>query len=266
MTKLYRMPDLPIEYVRYLDNNPYYIIFMEKYFIKRVINKKVNVDVLCKIADLEIEGFNNHKKVFIDDCEEFIYLNAPYLNNHTEMIATLQKMIVQEILSSFAYLFTHLRVANKKGLNPHDIKFSNYKMSPDGNPIFTDFDFSFYQCESTQLNIQTPIFEQLNEFVKTVDLKDPKVLNLNDKMLALKMLFQALSNTYAYECNPKEYIDTLRNSYNALKSKYYIDPKVDEYIISILYEFNPPQEDDYFIDTIINPLLEGGLELKKTAN
>lgn len=264
MTKLYRMPDLPIEYVRYLYDNPDYIIFMEKYFIKRVINKGVNADVLCKIADLEIEGFNNHKKVFIDDCEEFIYLNAPYLNNHTEMIATLQKMIIQEILSSFAYLFTHLRLANKKGLNPYDVKFSNYLISPEGNPIFTDFDFSFYQCESTQLNIQTPIFEQLNEFVKTVDLRDPRVLNLNDKMLALKMLFQSLSNSYEW-VNTSD-IDILRTSYKVFKSKYYIDPKVDEYIRSILNDFNPPQEDDYFIDTIINPLLKGGLELKKTAN
>lgn len=264
MAEIYRMPDLPIDYIRYLDDDPDYIILFEKYFIKRIRNKSHNIHVLCDIADLEIEGFNNHKRVFLDDCEESIYLNAPYLKDHTDMVESLQKMILQEILKSFKYLFTNLHSAHENEFNPFDVKFSNYLMSPEGIPIFIDFDFSFYQGRFTFAdNTQTTIF-QLNEFVKDINLKDIKVLNLNDKMLALKMLFKSLSNIYV--CKYTSDIDLLRNTYNIFKSKYIIDPKIDEYIQSILYEYNPPKEDDYFIDTIIDPFLDGGLILKKTSN
>ncbi|MGM9834688.1 MAG: hypothetical protein ACI31M_02785 [Bacilli bacterium] len=266
MGKIHIMPDLPMDYIRYLYNNPDYMIFKEQYFIKRIFigrkesKESINIETLADISDLNIDGFNNHKRMFIDDCEQFIYLNAPYLANHQDMITSLQKMNIQDKLSSFKYLFNHLNLAHQNELNPFDIKFSNYLMSLDNKPIFIDFDFCFYQGKCTLSGAPNTIF-QLNNFTKNNSIDDSKVLNLNDKMLALKMLFQALSGIYEW----KKYddINILRESYLAFIKNYNIDPEVDNYIRSILYDFNTPKEDDYFIDTIVDPLLDGGITLKK---
>lgn len=80
MTTLKVMPDLPIELVRFNNNDSDQIIFDERYFIKKIVTKESNTKILTSLCELNIEGFNNHKKIFTDESGQYLYLISAYLD------------------------------------------------------------------------------------------------------------------------------------------------------------------------------------------
>lgn len=249
MTTLKIMPDLPIELVRYNNDKHNQIIFDERYFIKKIFTSNANIDVLSSLCDLNIEGFNNHKKIFIDESEMFIYLIAPYLDDYKNTYETITTMSFKDIVALFRIMLERLKLSHEQGFNPYDIKYSNYLLDKDNQPVFTDFDFSFYK----------KIFTGSKEKIE----KSRIWLITYDKMQILKLFFQSISSSFSEDiCKYTNLYDLLRYFYTNLEKKYLLPKDVEEYLDDLILREMLLKENDYFIENLINPL-EKGLELKR---
>lgn len=260
MTDLRIMPDLPIELVRYNNNIQDQIIFDERYFIKKIITSDYNIDVLSALCNLDIEGFNNHRKIFIDESGLYLYLIATYLDGYKDTLETILTMSSKERITLFKTMLERLSLAHKEDFNPYDIKYSNYLLDKDNKPVFTDFDVSFYKGESTYKGAHIH-FEPNFDFTKQENLRDNLVIN--DKMEILKLFLHSLTSSFFMDdFQAKDLYDFLNFFYIKLK-KYFIIPKeVEEYLSDIILKGMLPQENDYFIENLITPL-EKGIELKR---
>lgn len=248
MTTLKIMPDLPVELVRYNNDNPNQIIFDERYFIKKIFTSDANIDILASLCYLNIEGFNNHKKIFIDENGNFIYLIAPYLDDYKDTYETIITMSFKDIVALFKIMLERLISAHQKDFNPYDIKYSNYLLNKDNQPVFTDFDFSFYKG----------IFTGSKEKIE----KSMIWLINYDKMQILKLFLQSISSSFTEDiCKYTNLYDLLRYFYTNLKKKYHLPKDVKEYLDDIMLKEMVLKEEDYLIESLIKPL-EKGLELK----
>ncbi len=251
------MRDLPIELIRYNNDNPEQIIFDEKYFIKKV-SSACDIETLSSLCNLDIEGFNNHKKIFIDENEIFIYLVAPYLKAHKDLSKEILTMSPKDIITLFRIMLERLIPANQQDFNPYDIRYSNYLLDENKQPIFTNFAFCYYK-EKGSYGPFIPSFD----FEKQNSLKDN--LLLHDKMEVLKLFLQSMSSSFDLDnflkSGTHNLYDFLAYFYNNLKEKYVLPQEVDEYLSDLIFKKMVPKEDDYFIEHLIDPL-EKGLELK----
>ena len=101
----------------------------------------------------------------------------------------------------------------------------------------------------------------LKEFNKDSSDLSKENLVLNDKMLVLDMLLTSL-------CPPTYYIMALSLreimfQYKDLLKKYELDPSIKEYLSDIILDKMAPHQDDYFIENLIDPLMEKEPVLKK---
>lgn len=259
MTTLKIMPDLPIELVRYNNGDSGQIIFDERYFIKKIFTSDANIEVLSSLCNLNIEGFNNHRKIFIDESGLYLYLIATYLDDYKNTFKTILTMSSKEIITLFKIMLERLTLAHKKDFNPYDIKYSNYLLDKDNKPVFTDFDFSFYREKSTYKGTYID-FEPSYDFKKTSSIKDNLVIN--DKMEVLKLFLHSLSSSfYIGDFHAMDLYDFLNYFYIKLKTGFIIPKEAEEYLDDLIFKKMLPKESDYFIENLINPL-EKGLELK----
>lgn len=253
MTNLKIMPDLPIELVRYNNDNPCQIIFDERYFIKKLSINDCNIETLTSICNLNIEGFNNHRKILIDESEQYLYLIAIYLKEYKDTYNSISTMSLKDIVTLFKIMLERLIPAHQNDFIPYDIKYSNYILDKDNKPVFTDFDFSFYQGKST-----------LIESIPNLDCSKNNLI-LHDKIEVLKLFLQSISSSFDLDSFLKNgsynLYDFLAYFYTNLKAKYILPQEVDEYLNDLIFKKMLPEEDDYFIKHLINPL-EKGLELK----
>lgn len=264
MTNLRIMPDLPDELVRYNNDNMYQIIFKETYFIKKLFADECNIEALSSICNLDIDGFNSHKRIFIDESGRYIFLVAKYLDEYEykDTYETILNMSLEEILTLFKIMLERLKPAHQEDFNPYDLEYGNYLLDKDNKPVFTDFDCSFCKGECTY---KSPYehFEPRFDFEKQSSLRDSLVIN--DKMKILKLFLQSISSSFELEEFSKRGIvnlyEYLAYFYKNLQEKFILPQEIDEYLKDIIINKMLPKEDDYFIKNLINPL-EKGLELK----
>lgn len=258
--KLPIMPDLPSDYVRFLNDNPEHIIFDERFFIKKVFANEYDPQVLQQLQTLKIPNYNNPQKLFIDENYTYLYIVSKYLKNTQSFLSFINNCSKKEILLLYKTLLTNLKEAHQKEFIPYDIDFRNYLIDENNQPIFIDFDISLYQGKKTWLMLQRTIFE-LKDFQKNSSNLSKENLILNDKMLVLNMLLLNLCppNFYYLTLGLKEVI----LQYKALLDKYEIDQSVKEYLNDIIINKMAPQPEDYFIENLIDPLIEKQPTLKK---
>lgn len=260
MMNLPIMPDLPTEYIRYLNDNENHIILDERIFIKKLFAGEYNIDVLQQLNSLKIPNYNAPSKLFIDESNTYLYVASKYLKGYQNLFSYLKNCSTKEKLLLYKKLLTSLKEAHENDFIPYDIAFRNYLVSEDKQPIFIDFDISLYKNKSTWLMLKRTLFS-LKEFSKdSYDLSKENLV-LNDKMLVLNMLLTSL-------CPPTYYIMTLSLreimfQYKVLLSKYELDPGIKEYLSDIILGKMAPHQDDYFIENLIDPLMEKEPVLKK---
>lgn len=253
------IPDLSSKLTRFNNDNPNQIIVDEERFIKKILANDCNINVLFSLCSLNLEGFNNHKDLFLDYDYEHIALVAPYLKEYKDTYKTILTMSLEEIITLFRIMLERLILAHQNGFNPYDLKYSNYLLDKDNQPVFTDFDFSFYKERCTSKFFSGKNFD----FEKQDSLRDN--LLINDKLEILKLFLHSISSSFDLDSFLKSgshnLYDFLTYFYNNLKTKYVLPQEVDEYLSDLIFKKMLPKEDDYFIDHLINPL-EKGLELK----
>lgn len=258
MTKLDIMPDLPIELVRFNNDIYHQIIFNETYFIKKIPTEEYNIDVLSSICNLNIEGFNNHKKIFIDESGLYLYLIASYLDGYKDTYETIIYMSSNDILALFRIMLERLKPAHEQNFNPYDLKYSNYLLDKNNQPVFTDFDVCYYKEKGTY-----GPFEPSFEFEKQSSLRDNLVIH--DKMEILRLFLQSISSSFDLDKFSKngtiDLYEFLKYFYKNLQEKFILPKEVKEYLDDLIFKNMLPKESDYFIEHLINPL-EKGLELK----
>ena len=225
------MPDLPLDYCYRLYNDDDYIVFDNRIFIKRIDLLSINVDTLYKMKDLDIPGFNTHKKIFIDESMEFIYLLSPYLGNHKQLLDIIRTSNTKEILSIYKKMLENVKLAHENGLNPYDIKYTNYLLDENNNPIFIDFDFSVFNGNKS-FNIDLSLehtFFPLHKF--NLQELDRKAYNLHDKLTILNMIIQSLNNTIYGSYGT---LETIEDGLYILTKDNKVDPNVINHINSIV--------------------------------
>lgn len=259
MTKLNIMPDLPIDNIRLNNNNENQIILDEKFFIKKMRVTECDSEVLASLCNLNIEGYNNHKKIFIDENGMFIYLMAPYLKEYKDVSQEILTMSSKEILELFRLILERLIPAHQEGFNPFDIRYSNYLLDKNNQPIFTNFALCYYKEKGTY-GLAEPNFD----FEKQKSLRDNLVIH--DKMEILRLFLQSISSSFDLDKYSKNGIidsyELLKYFYANLKKKFIISKDVEEYLDDLIFKKMLPKENDYFIESLIKPL-EKGLELKR---
>ena len=252
MTTLKVMPDLPIELVRFNNKDSDQIIFDERYFIKKIVTKESNTKILTSICELNIEGFNNHKKIFTDESGQYLYLISAYLDEdgYKDTFKTIQTMSPKEIIILFKIMLERLMLAHQNDFNPYDIEYSNFLLDKDNKPVFTDFNCSFYKGECTYIS------SSLKHG------KSKEWLITYDKMEILKLFLKSISSSFDKDIYYDENLyEILKYLFIKLKVKYILPQEVDEYLSDLIFKKMVPKEDDYFIEHLIDPL-EKGLELK----
>ncbi len=258
MSKIPIMPDLPYEFIEYFENKKDLMIFDGRIFIKRVFKEDVHPEVLYDLTKINIPHFNLPRRVFIDEYNFYCFLLSDYLKNHQTLYSYLKSANEQDILRLFNTLLSDLKNAHNQGLNPFDISIYNYLIDKEGTPSFIDFDISFYNNQSTCTNFNKTIFDISYFNQDNKDFKESNLI-LNDKMLLLGMLLQSLVSKYSIYPIEKD----LPNTLELLQSKYQLSKDILSYLENILIKRKIPNKDDYFLDTLINPLLDTGLVLKK---
>lgn len=252
------MPDIPWEFSYYFNNNHYLIVIDNHSFVKRLFVSDVNATPLWNLKTLDLEHFNTHKRMYIDEFGFYYYLVAPFLDKHLVLSDAIKTMSPQDILRLFKTMLSDLEEAHKHELHPFDITPYNYLINPDNKPIFIDFDHSFYQGEPTSKDTKETFFD-ITYFGKDKnELTDSNIV-LNDKILLLGILINSLCSTFYHYNTPT----TLKDSLDQLKAKYNISKEVLDYLESIIIKKQIPSRDDYFIDTIINPLIDTSSTLTK---
>lgn len=257
------MPDIPWDFARFHQNNKNLIIFNNSTFIKKLYIEDCEINTLLKLCNFVLEGFNCHKKVLIDENEMYIYLLSKYLNekDYKDPISYCRGLTPNKILDMYNQMANNLKRAHDVRFNPFDIKYSNYLVDSNGNPIFIDFDTSYYEEVQTcpQLNGRTMF--NLDDFDLS-ELSNQEALNFHDKLLMLNMLLQSLSK--CYDNSKENNVKQLEESLDNVLKMYLVDSAIINYIISITKEHQVISDDDYFSSTIIEPMINEGIMLKKT--
>ncbi len=258
MEKIPIMPDIPWDYAYHFQNINDLIVLNNQTFIKKIFITDVNIEPLLNLKSFNLTHFNPHRRIFVDEFYTYYFLLSPFIKNSTSLHEALAKMNIQEILKLFKTLLIDLQKAHKQNFYPFDIKFSNYLINEQGEPIFIDFDHSFYQSKYTS-NSTPKTFFDLSFFNRNSNDPNPSNLMLNDKCLLLAMLIGSLLNKYFEYPNP----NTLENDLINLEMKYHLTKDIINYLEDIIINRFTPDKDDYFLDTLINPLLEISPKLTK---
>lgn len=258
MSNIPIMPDIPWDYAYHFQDMKDLIVLNDRIFIKKVYITDVNVEPLLKLKDFNLEHFNTHRRLCVDEFYTYYFLISPFIKNSTPLHEALSKMNPQEVLQMFKILLTDLQKAHTQELYPFDIKFSNYLIDENGNPTFIDFDHSFYQGKYT-CNGEAKTFFDLSYFNRNPKEVSDTNLMLNDKCLLLAMLIGTLLNKYFMYPNP----NTLADEVIELQMKYHLTKDIVSYLEDIIINKFVPNKDDYFVDTLINPLLDISSRLEK---
>lgn len=252
------MPDIPWDYAYYFQDMSDLIVLNNQTFIKKVFISDVNIKPLLGLKDFHLEHFNPHKRVCVDDFYTYYFLISPFIKNSTPLHTALTKMTMQDVLRLFKTLLSDLQKAHEQDFYPVDIKFTNYLINEQGEPVFIDFDHSFYQGEYTSSGNFKAFFD-LSYFNQNPNEATPSNLRLNDKCLLLAMLIGTLLNKYFMYPNPH----TLHDDIVRLQIKYHLTKDIISYLEDIVIYRFAPAKDDYFIDTLIDPLLDISSRLTK---
>ena len=92
------MPDLPTEYIRYLNDNENHIILDERIFIKKLFAGEYNIDVLQQLNSLKIPNYNAPSKLFIDESNTYLYVASKYLKGYQNLFSYLKNCSTKEKL------------------------------------------------------------------------------------------------------------------------------------------------------------------------
>lgn len=258
MTDIPIMPDIPWDYAYYFQDMQDLIVLGDKTFIKKVFITDVNVKPLLELKDFHLEHFNTHYRLCIDEFYTYYFLISPFIKNSKPLHEVVTKMNPQEILKLFKTLLSDLQKAHEQELYPFDIKFSNYLINENGEPIFIDFDHSFYKGEYTSKSNPNAFFD-LSYFNRNPKEATAPNLMLNDKCLLLAMLIGSLLNKLFMYPNP----NTLEDDLIRLQMQYHLTKDIISYLEDIIINRFIPEENDYFIDTLIDPLLDISSKLTK---
>ena len=256
--KLPIMPDIPLEYVQYLnEHNPHLMIFNERNFIKRIDAKYANIDALLDLKNLKLEGTNTPLKIFISEDYQFIYFITRYLENY-KSLCSITEMNEKDILLIFKKIFEYLSIAHQHNFNPYDLNFTNYLLDSNNNPIFIDFDICFINGRCTDIEFRKTLF-QIEAFGKSSRDLSQDNLNLSDKIILLDMLLQSLNKEFSTHLDNN--IEACKLRLELLKQKYNLCKEAKDTLDSII--LGKQQPSDYLVDSLINPLLDNGLQLKR---
>lgn len=252
------MPDIPWDYAHFLDDNPDLIVLTNNTLIKRIFVSDTNLKPLWELKDLDLEHFHTPKKIFIDEFYMYYYLLAPYLENHQNLKKAIQSMSIQDILRLFKTMLKDLQVAHQNELQPFDITPYNYLVDQDHTPKFIDFDHSFYKGKATSKETRQTLFD-ISYFNRNPEELTESNIVLNDKILLLSMLINSLLSKNILYSNP----NSLRESLEELRYRFRITKEILDYLEFIIIKREIPFTDDYFIDTVINPLIDISSTLTK---
>ena len=228
------VPDFNRKLVVPLGNNKNYI-YDDKLFIKKLFAEETDAKVFERMTHLNLNGLLTPQEVYMYyGSFPFVLVISDYLKNSTSFYESIKTMTPKEILITFKGLLNDLKKAHQVGLNPNDIKFTNYMVNAQGQVLFTDFD------------VDSKILSERN-------------LNLNDKSLLLSMLLASLNKIFKAYTNPQ----MLKANLEELQRIYNLDKDPLKYLESVIIKKQVPNQEDYFIDTLIDPLLDCDLKLKK---
>ena len=252
------VPDFNRKLVVPLGNNKNYI-YDDKLFIKKLFAEETDAKVFERMTHLNLNGLLTPQEVYMYYSSfPFVLVVSNYLKNSTSFFESIKTMTPKEILITFKGLLNDLKKAHQVGLNPNDIKFTNYMVNAQGQVLFTDFDVSFFEGKPTMTWLNRPMFD-LEYFNIDSKILSERNLNLNDKSLLLSMLLASLNKIFKAYTNPQ----MLKANLEELQRIYNLDKDTLKYLESVINKKQVPSQEDYFIDTLIDPLLDCDLKLKK---